>query len=275
MDRRLITVLFAGATLILVAQPVSGVDLELRSGDVMGVDFVLLASGVGPQSAAAGHLFRWTPGVIRGSAQSRAQLSGDVLSIFSYGPSFSVNVPASPSIQPPGVFWVDGSSEGNGTYDGFVRTNSGFSPPPVVPANWIIDVLPTAGEQPGTPTQIDIHATFNALLTASGNSSAQASWFASTNHGTIFDGSVAQTGEGSQTIFNLSDTSFLVPIGGSFELEYRYELQVSGAGNAMSRAEITESVIGVTATVVPEPSTLVLAVFGMASAYCRRRRTRR
>ena len=273
MDRRLTTLCVSATTIMLVLRPASAADLEFRSSEIMGFDWGLAAGGATDIDAGAGHAFAFSGplGVYGANAQSEFQVSGELSDIFDVGPTFSITIPLESEFPDLSMFWLAGSSSPGGSFDSSVRANSGFPPPPVAPTSWIIDVLPTDNEVLGTPTRIDIHATFTGLLTASGNGSSAASWFASTDHGTILDGSAALADSGNQPISEMGDTSFLVPLGGSFELQYRYELLVAGAGQAMSRSEISESFIGISATVVPEPSTLALVVVGVISFRRRRR----
>lgn len=260
-------------TIMLMLQPVSAADVRFRPSEtlfgsgIMGQAWSLVAGGATDTGASAGHAFlsSYPLGVYGTRAQSEFWISGELNDAFHVGPTFSVNIPLESEFPEFNVFWLEGSSSGHASYDSSVWTNSGFPPPPVAPASWIIDVLPTGNEVPGTPARIDIHATFAGLLTANGNGSSAASWFVSTDHGTILDGTTTLEVSGTQPISDIGDDSFLVLLGDSFELQYRYELLVSGAGEAISRSEISESFIGVSATVVPEPSTLALVVVGVLS----------
>ena len=272
---RCLTMLFVCATvMVLVLRPASAADLRFQSNEIMGYDWALAAGGATRADAGAGHGFIVGPHAVYGTnAQSELQISGNLLDIFDVGPTFGVTIPLESEFPDFNMFWLAGSSSAGGSFDSSVRTHSGFPNVPVAPARWIIEVLPTGDEVLGTPTRIDIRASLTGDLTVSGNGSAAASWFVSTEQGTILDGSAAAVvaGSGYEPISEMGHTSFLVPLGGSFELDYRYELMISGADQATARAEISESFIDVTATVVPEPSTLALVAVGAISFYRRRR----
>lgn len=100
--------------------------------------------------------------------------------------------------------------------------------------------------------------------------SAGASWSIFTDRGYVLDGATEMMESGIFSVAELDASGFLVPLGDSFEIRYRYDLFVGGAGDATSRAEITESVIAVTATVVPEPSTVTLIALGVLPLIRRR-----
>ena len=273
MVRRRNILFVAAATVLLTVAPTLGglVNLAFHANEIIGVDWALAADGFTNVYAFAGHGYIASSGASSFYAQTEFQISGEVRDIFDVGPSLGVNFPLQSGFPEFNMFWLTGSSSRVSSYDSVVRTNSGLSPPPVALANWTIDVLPTGDDLLGTPTLIDIHATFAALLTASGNGSAAASWFASTDHGTLYDGSALLANSGSASLLDQADTSFLVPLGGSFELQFRYELMVEGVGQSMSRAEILGSSIDVTATIVPEPSTLALLAVGVIALYRKRR----
>ena len=198
MDLRRAILCLLPTTTMLFAHPASAVDLQFPPpmpypGQVIGVDWSLTAGGRTRVHASVGWGFATSViSVSDVGAQSQVQVSGEIPGIFGVASSFDVTIPLVRPDDEWAVFWLDGLSRGGSPYDSSVRAYSGYGYPPATPTSWIIDVLPTDDDVLGTPTRIDIHAAFDGLLAAAGNGSAAASWFVSTNHGVILDGSLTR-----------------------------------------------------------------------------------
>jgi len=151
-------------------------------------------------------------------------------------------------------------------------------------APWTIHVDPTGAEIAGTPTTITITASIVGEVEAVGTSSADASWFLSSNFGTIMSGSASQATPGLTPFSDSGTLTFVIPLGGTFQLDLLYQLDAAGTGISNSRAEvfsavagpfsgpylfagITESMLTITAEVgeivVPEPSSIALLAMGV------------
>jgi hypothetical protein len=131
-----------------------------------------------------------------------------------------------------------------------------FNPQPV---DWVIDLLPSAGEIPGTPVRIHIDAIAEGTLTSTGNSNANSAWSVEVNDTQVLVGSAALGGL-TQPFGGTASHDFVLPLGSSFDLRFLWTLAVSGNNSGTSRAEFTAARIDISATVIPEPSSLLVAI---------------
>lgn len=255
-----------------VASSLDAAELKWQSTEIVGAEWMLHSGGVSWDDAFAGHGGEAGPeGVFGSGARSEFQASWDIDGVSNGEPPFAVNLPVQSEL--PELHWLEGLSTFGSSYDSTLSVVSGFPPPPVMFRNWTFRVLPTGDETLGMPVSVGIDASFQATLTASGSGVAEASWFVSTDPGGVILGGVMGLDHpGSQSIDEQGADDLLLSIGDTFELGFAYDLSVTGQGQSFSRAEITQSRIGITVTVVPEPASLSLLALGTAIAAFRRRR---
>ena len=127
---------------------------------------------------------------------------------------------------------------------------------------WTIDVLPSSGETPGTPTLVKIDTVVSGILAASETGEAFASWFVTVNEDVEL---IAGTANNAQlTAFGeAASYGFVVPLGDSFKLRFLWELTVSATDVATAAAEFTAASINISASILPEPSSWLILATGL------------
>ena len=136
--------------------------------------------------------------------------------------------------------------------------------------DWVIDVLPSPGETAGSPTLVSIDTIVEGTLSATGNGLASASWLVAVNVDTDLISGSADLSD-PLPFGGLASLDIVVPLGSSFKLRFLWELSTSGSGISSAEAEFTEASINLSATVIPEPSSLLLgALVGIGLMFRRR-----
>lgn len=250
---------------------------------VDGVPSTLIDDGGDPDFISDFNFWRAAPPSL-GKLEAFTSISSDVANA-NTGPTDEVHAfsPAG-----AGLFKIEGKNAPGGFYDGeagtFTATGVGDGPGVASRAIWDIEILST-GEPIGTPVRIDVVAIIQGYLFANIAThpllpDAAAAWHVAAEGIPVISGfAILVDGPGSipfsEDNFG-SPVTFMKAVGESFTLEIDYKLEVDGtAPTAISIAEITGSEVIVFATVVPEPSTLALALIagaGLAVFAVRRKR---
>jgi hypothetical protein len=171
-----------------------------------------------------------------------------------------------------------------GFYDGenseFTAEGVGVGPGASVPTIWDVEILST-GEPIGTPVRVDVRAIIQGYVEANMAThgtlpDARATWHVAAEGIPAISGMVSLIdGPGAIPFFDsnlFSPVTFYKTVGDTFTLEVYYKLEVDGEVlEAISVAEVTGSEVIVTATVIPEPGAIALAMIGLMSAIAARR----
>jgi hypothetical protein len=166
-----------------------------------------------------------------------------------------------------------------GFYDGenseFTAEGIGLGPAAAVPSIWDVEILST-GEPIGTPVRVDVRAIIQGYVEANMAThgtlpDARATWHVAAEGIPAISGMVSLIdGPGAIPFFDsnlMSPVTFIKAVGDTFTLEVFYKLEVDGEVlEAVSVSEVTGSEVIVTATVIPEPATVGLAVLTMLVA---------
>jgi len=261
---------------------VMAIDLEYKAhvpGYSVGYEQILKVDGVpstlvddagDPDSVSMFNTWRTAPPSL-GKLDAFSSISSD-LTAPNLGPTDEFHV-FSPSAG--GLFKIEGFNSPGGFYDGenstFSATGIGVGPGVASRAIWDIEILST-GEAIGTPVRIDVVGIIQGYLFANMAThlilpDARAFWHVAAEGIPVISGTATlMDGPGTVPFSEsnlMSPVTFMKTVGDTFTLEIEYKLEVDGdAPGANSISEVTGSEVIVFATVVPEPSTMVLGVMG-------------
>ena len=131
------------------------------------------------------------------------------------------------------------------------------------PAAWIVHVDPSGSEVPGTPTQVMVTGSIAGFVSAAGSSMANALWnVMSPSNGTVMSGTSSQSTPGTTNFSDSGTLIFTIPLGSTFDLLVNYDLSTSGSGaGADSTSEVTQSLVQVSAVIVPPVAPVVTVSF--------------
>jgi len=142
----------------------------------------------------------------------------------------------------------------NGNYDSHAVVHSENLATGATPTPWVVNVLPSVGETPGTPVDVTINAWITGTVSVAGTSTADATWdVTTTTHGSVMAGTVSQVVVGSSPISDTGTLTFTIPLGTSFQLLVDYETNATENGAAAnSFSEVTASAVQILAA-FPSP----------------------
>lgn len=156
----------------------------------------------------------------------------------------------------PTFFRAHGETVGaSGSYSAHAFSHSGDTTS-TSPDPWTIHVDPSGAEIAGTPAYVTIDASIAGYVEIVGGAAlADAFWnVATTGYGTVINGSAAIAAVGNTPFADTGTLTFMLPLGGTFELLVDYDLSTSGGGAAAdSTSEVTASLVEISASLTPPP----------------------